>query len=245
MKTYFAVSDIHGRHSDFVGEFTNIGFDATNEDHIMIFLGDYFDRGKQNAAVLKELLSLKEQYGDRCILLRGNHDVNFHAFLTSMVELSPLSGTLAVDEAELHFFKENGGGNTLKEFFPNKKFNKEKQLRARDMATAKTLLEFLDSLEDYYVDNKRKVMFLHASAKKQEDGYFLDYEDRNFIHRPVLLDGYMFLIGHTPIPFLLDHKDLTLYQINNDPNQTIVMNSVVDNGVMAIDNGYGDNFIKI
>jgi hypothetical protein len=40
----------------------------------LVFLGDYLDRGDQELEVLERLVELKQQYGERVILLRGNHE---------------------------------------------------------------------------------------------------------------------------------------------------------------------------
>jgi len=40
----------------------------------LVFLGDYLDRGDQELEVLERLVQLKEKYGERVILLRGNHE---------------------------------------------------------------------------------------------------------------------------------------------------------------------------
>jgi|GEM_PF-641113 len=57
---------------------------AKGEDVYMVFLGDYVDRGNNPLENLETLLNLKKAFGERVILLRGNHDfahkVNPHEF---------------------------------------------------------------------------------------------------------------------------------------------------------------------
>ncbi len=49
-------------------------FDYINDGYIL-FLGDYIDRGNSFCKVLAILLQLKKIMGDRCILLKGNHEL--------------------------------------------------------------------------------------------------------------------------------------------------------------------------
>lgn len=44
------------------------------EKSYFIFLGDYIDRGEKPLETIRLLFKLKEILGDRCILLKGNHD---------------------------------------------------------------------------------------------------------------------------------------------------------------------------
>ena len=40
----------------------------------LILLGDLFDRGPESWEVYQTIMKLEESYGDRFILLRGNHE---------------------------------------------------------------------------------------------------------------------------------------------------------------------------
>ena len=46
----------------------------TNPDFLMIFLGDYVDRGPKQLEVLMKLMELLEKYPENIILMRGNHE---------------------------------------------------------------------------------------------------------------------------------------------------------------------------
>ena len=45
MKTYFVCSDIHGFYKEWVKSLKEAGFNKNNPEHILIVLGDIFDRG--------------------------------------------------------------------------------------------------------------------------------------------------------------------------------------------------------
>lgn len=46
-----------------------------NPDASLVLLGDYVDRGPDSAGVLYEIMELQRTYGERVIVLQGNHDV--------------------------------------------------------------------------------------------------------------------------------------------------------------------------
>lgn len=69
MKKLFVVSDVHGYYTLLKEALDRAGFDADNNEYLLICCGDYFDRGSENVQVLKFFERL------RCkVLLRGNHE---------------------------------------------------------------------------------------------------------------------------------------------------------------------------
>lgn len=72
----YAIGDVHGRHDLVVQLVRSIYEDhraRSEADLLIIFLGDLVDRGPDSAAVIDELISLKDQgVPVRCLL--GNHD---------------------------------------------------------------------------------------------------------------------------------------------------------------------------
>lgn len=65
----FVVSDIHGHQTLLKAALDKAGFDPEQEAHLLVCCGDYFDRGCENAAVLRFFERLKHK-----VLLRGNHE---------------------------------------------------------------------------------------------------------------------------------------------------------------------------
>lgn len=72
MKTYFVTSDIHGYYKEFKSALKKAGFNAKDPNHILVVLGDLFDRGPQSPEVYKFIKSLPRS---RRILIRGNHEI--------------------------------------------------------------------------------------------------------------------------------------------------------------------------
>lgn len=66
------IGDIHGCCEQLSVLLKKVRLDRENDT--LIFLGDYVDRGPDSAGVLMLLKELKEQMGERCHLLLGNHE---------------------------------------------------------------------------------------------------------------------------------------------------------------------------
>ena len=74
MKKYFITSDSHGFYTILINELHKNGFDENNNDHILIFCGDLFDRGDESKEIYNFIKSIPIQ---RRILIRGNHEYLF------------------------------------------------------------------------------------------------------------------------------------------------------------------------
>lgn len=96
MKKYFTISDIHSHYNELISALNEANFDINNSNHILIVLGDIFDRGDQSLEVYKFLRRLPL---DRRVLILGNHE-------TLLLELVKKK---VVTSADLH----NGTYKTL------------------------------------------------------------------------------------------------------------------------------------
>lgn len=71
------VGDLHGDLKSLVHILDDSNFLSkarSGEDVLLIFLGDYGDRGTQSPEVYYVVLKLKEMFPERVILMRGNHE---------------------------------------------------------------------------------------------------------------------------------------------------------------------------
>ena len=66
------ITDLHGCYDECIRLLDKLRFDKAHD--ILVNLGDTIDRGPQIYEVFQFLRGLKEEMGDRCILLRGNHE---------------------------------------------------------------------------------------------------------------------------------------------------------------------------
>lgn len=69
---YFIFSDAHGFYSLLTQSLKKAGFDECNDDHMLISLGDNFDRGEENFKMFLFLKEMKEK--EKIVLLKGNHE---------------------------------------------------------------------------------------------------------------------------------------------------------------------------
>lgn len=100
MRRFFVSSDIHGFFDEWQASLQEAGFEKENPDHVLIVLGDIFDRGEKPREVLSFLKSLPPE---RRILVWGNHE---DLFLE-----------LAFRRAPYDYDISNGTYGTVKSFF--------------------------------------------------------------------------------------------------------------------------------
>lgn len=79
MKLFF-VSDIHSHYDKTIEALNNAGYDESNPNHLLIVVGDIFDRYTQTIEVYKWLFRLTKE--NKAIVLSGNH----HKFLIDFLE---------------------------------------------------------------------------------------------------------------------------------------------------------------
>ena len=71
------VGDLHGDIESLIYILKDVKFlekAEKDEDFLMIFLGDYGDRGQYSAEVYYVILKLKLMFPDKIVLMRGNHE---------------------------------------------------------------------------------------------------------------------------------------------------------------------------
>lgn len=70
-KKIFAVSDIHNEYNALIDALNKAGFDENNPAHLLVSIGDAFDRGASAVDVYKYLKKLSDK--GSAIVLKGNH----------------------------------------------------------------------------------------------------------------------------------------------------------------------------
>jgi serine/threonine protein phosphatase 1 len=163
-------------------------------DDTLIFLGDYVDGWSQSPEVIDFLIDNSKK--QNCIFIRGNHDELLFDWLSSNNE--------NIDESM--WFK-HGGEATVLAYDTVSETKKKRHI------------EFLQSLQDYYLDDQNR-LFIHAGFTNMngiEYEYFprLFYWDRTLWETALALDSaiskgsYLYpkrlklyneiYIGHTPV----------------------------------------------
>lgn len=139
---YFAVSDTHGFTTQFRRAVRESGFERGNPDHMLVHLGDCFDRGYENAEMLDYLDTIKNK-----IMIRGNHeDLLLNIFDSGRIGLR-----------DLH----NGTNITVAQFFGQESIDPEgKVSTAADPGTERRIRGFIAGMRDYY--ETANYIFVHG-----------------------------------------------------------------------------------
>lgn len=153
-----------------------------NSNDTLIFLGDYVDGWSQSPEVIDYLIALKAT--NNCIFILGNHDELFLEWLSESKD-NPL-------------WYKHGGESTVLAYA---KVPQE---------TIKKHIEFLQSLEKYYLDDQNR-LFIHAGFTNL-NGVDYEYFPKLFCWDRTLWETAMALDKNMKSNDLMYPKRLTLYK---------------------------------
>lgn len=131
-----AVGDIHGCRHELERLLDTIPFDPSRD--LLVFLGDYIDRGPEPRKVLEILVGLMERHPGHVRCLMGNHEWMF---------LRYLEGT------DTHLYLLNGGETTIADYF----------VPGKGVIVPDRHKKFLDSL-DLFLETGSYI-FVHAGLR--------------------------------------------------------------------------------
>ena len=142
-KKLFVVGDIHGYFNEFKEALDNTDYDKENPDHLLISLGDNFDRGRQPQDILDFLQTQKN-----AILIKGNHE------------------DLILDCLERGYptYKDNHNGTTqtIKDLgnYENMTGNPAQKFLGCCFVTYEKINNFIYNMYNYY--ETKKYIFVHS-----------------------------------------------------------------------------------
>jgi len=195
-KRLFAIGDIHGRHDLLDALLKRISRHIAAgplADNILVFLGDYVDRGPASRAVIERLCGLEGKTGWRCVFLRGNHDQAVCEFLQNPSYYSAWRGY--------------GAAETLLSYgvMPPRFENASDFARAWDDFSRQFPphhLAFFDGLKYFHVEDD--YLFVHAGVRPGVALADQAPEDLMWIRENFLSHRGRFekmvVHGHTPAP---------------------------------------------
>ncbi len=137
-RPFYAIGDLHGRIGLLEPLLERIDADMISheiEDPVLVFLGDYVDRGDQSAAVLAHVREMVALMPDNIVCLMGNHERMMLDFIDDPIA----SGA---------FWLRHGGVQTL-ESFGIEPFDGEPSADDLVEAAALLSLEMPDGTEDW------------------------------------------------------------------------------------------------
>jgi len=170
----FAVGDIHGCAEALERLLEKLPVDW--ESDLLIFLGDYIDRGPEPRRALEMVMDLQERYPERVIALLGNHEWMFLRYLRGI---------------EPEVFLYNGGDRTLRDFFEEGRLEVPERHR-----------RFLEERPLFY--ETEEYFFVHAGVRPERPLTSQDEEDllwirEGFYYYPGTFPKKI-VFGHTPFP---------------------------------------------
>ena len=175
MEKIFAIGDIHGTVDKLRALMEKIPIDYTSD--LLVFIGDYIDRGPSSFEVVDYLVDLKKEHPD-IVFLKGNHEDMLQKYLAGTDRFTYLF---------------NGGQQTLDSYL-------KRENKSEFSPIPSNHLEFYESLVLYY--QTEDYIFVHAGMranvplKKQKPQELLwireDFIDSKFNF------GTRVIFGHTP-----------------------------------------------
>ncbi len=188
MKRTFAVGDIHGCLDKLEDLMARI---SPGRDDLVVFLGDYIDRGVKSVEVVDYLRGLASEVP--CIFLRGNHEHMFLEFLEF--------------GANKTLYFANGGMKTIESYLAGEPFTSHTKLVHK---LSEEHRDFYAGMKWYYED--RDYIYVHAGIRP---GIHMRHQDRSdliwirdeFIFSPTETKKKV-IFGHTPFarPMVKDDK---------------------------------------
>ena len=180
MSRILAIGDIHGALEKLQMLMMNLNWDPTGD--IIVFIGDYVDRGPQSAGVIDHILGMK-QWSDRIVCLRGNHEQLFMDFL---------------EGKNIETFLYNGGDTTIDSY------------GGPDSGIPQEHYDFLQSLPLYFETDE--YIFVHAGLRDGIPLELQDPRDLLWIREEFIYSefdhGRRVIFGHTPsrVPIVQPNK---------------------------------------
>lgn len=168
----FAIGDIHGCYNKLKKMLSILPY---KEDDVLVFLGDYIDRGPESRNVVDAVIDLKRKRRDKVVCLMGNHERMLLDYL---------------DGKNRELFLLNGGNATLKQYEKDGVIDiPEEHIR------------FFRSLKQIYIT--QSYVFVHAGVMPGVALDCQKEEDLLWIRGDFIFSDFDFkkkvIFGHTPM----------------------------------------------
>ncbi len=183
-----AIGDIHGMAAMLEQLINKI---APSGEDLLVFMGDYIDRGPHCREAIDFLLKLKLEF-PQTVFLRGNHD---QMLLDALLEMGTISGKRLRDMSPI--FTEKGPESDLEKFL-SIGHDTMASYGITDLADIpKSHIQFLQQTQLYY--QHEQFLFAHAGATSntnpaEQDPYILLWERNS----PPGQNGEVHVVGHQP-----------------------------------------------
>ncbi|OCC15303.1 Serine/threonine protein phosphatase [Dissulfuribacter thermophilus] len=182
-----AIGDIHGMRSKLALLLNKLPIEWGRD--VLIFLGDYVDRGPEAKDTVSDLIELKKSFPDTTRFLMGNHEYMFMNYLhdRGILEDFPYVG----DNSILSTFIATGGLKTLDSYYS----------LDDGLDVPQEHIDFFSSLE-LYVETEEYI-FVHAGLKPYREIRDQKIDDLLWIRFEFIDSDYDWgkrvIFGHTPL----------------------------------------------
>ena len=179
----FAIGDIHGCHTELKAllEYMKEKLSLSESD-LVVFLGDYIDRGPDSKGVIDELLQFRSDFPST-FFLKGNHE-------------EMLLDYLGFDGCKGDLYLENGGVDTIASYQINPLIPSREVLKEFTNEHISCFLELIDCVKvaDW--------LFVHAGIDPQKEMIDQTEVDLHWIRGEFIENTHPFnftvVFGHTP-----------------------------------------------
>lgn len=185
--SYYAFGDIHGEFLKLDALIKRINI---KESDVLVFLGDYIDRGTRSFDVIDLLIDLSKKHD--CVFLKGNHESMFVDYLAGIHE---------------NIFIYNGGERTIKSYY-RRGWEIGRNIDYKNRRIPDNHVKFFGDLKNYF--ETEEFIFVHAGIwpgtplDRTPDDVLL--WDRSFLFNHDNYNGKTVVCGHTPAKQVLNKK---------------------------------------
>jgi serine/threonine protein phosphatase 1 len=200
-KKIFAISDIHGYYTETLHALKNARWDEQNPEHLLLVLGDIFDRGPSSYDIYLWLSRLVKE--KKAIVLKGNHELMFIEWLSGPV--SPhdwkYNGLSETTESFYGSFWDWFDKNTLPGAPETVWYDWSEMARGHINRKHPELLEWLRNLPDYF--ETEHSIFTHGSIQTYGDWKNPElkwkthhWDDGGFFEQNIISTDKVVVVGH-------------------------------------------------
>ena len=199
-KRILAVGDVHGMYDKLISLMEQVRFNP--DEDLLVFLGDYIDRGPQSLTCLDYIMELNKQYPEQVICLKGNHE----AMCCNYYRYEGHSQSYMMDGDDFQsilIWLDNGGTDTHKQFKKLRKSEFLKRLRWMRM------LSNHYKVDDFYFCHAGVEPNIPLEKQREKDLLWI----RSWFIK--MYDGKeTIVVGHTPVQ-QLDREPVPQFLENN------------------------------
>jgi serine/threonine protein phosphatase 1 len=183
----FAIGDIHGCYASLTSLIADL---LITKDDVLVFLGDYIDRGEHSEKVINFLVHIKEKAVFKTVFLKGNHEEFILHWLRD-------------NEVYEKFWFDNGGRNTIKSYTHKDGF-----------FLPLSHLHFFNDLKLYYEIGN--YIFTHAGVDLGIPMHLQDSDTLLWTRNQVHIPNKTLIVGHTLVaePYFSDIGNSKLRMID-------------------------------